>query len=105
MKSATLMLAAVLAAFALPVAAQVPGQIDDPSVVQRAPPPPRHERIPGLRSGHVWVPGHWQWIGSDYHWISGHYQASRPDQAHAPGAWVPAGNGWRWREGSTASGR
>ena len=100
MRSTTLLLAAVLAAAAFPVTAQVSVNINvGGDVVRRAPPPPRHERMPGLRAGHVWVPGHWQWTGRDYRWMRGHYQAARPDYAYAPGAWVRVDDGWRWREG------
>ena len=58
MKSSTLLLAAVLAAAAFPATAQVSVNINvGGDVVRRAPPPPRHERMPGLRAGHVWAPG------------------------------------------------
>lgn len=99
MKSPSLLLAALLVAAAIPAAAQVSVNINVPGLVQVAPPAPRYERMPGPRSGQVWVPGHWQWTGRDYQWRGGYWQAARPDYAYAPGGWVRVDDGWRWREG------
>ena len=99
MKATPFLLAALLAASALPATAQVSVNINVPGLVQMAPPPPRFERMPGPRAGQVWVPGRWQWNGRDYVWASGRWQRARPDYAYAPGQWVQADGGWRWREG------
>ena len=98
MKAASFLLAAVLAASAVPAVAQVSININVPGVVQVAPPPPRFERRPPMRAGQVWVPGRWQWDGRDYVWVGGRWQAARRDYVYAPGQWVQADGGWRWRE-------
>lgn len=100
MKSAPFVLAALLAAAAMPSAAQVSVNINVPGVVQMAPPAPRYERMPPPRGGQVWVPGRWQWTGRDYAWRGGRWVAARPDYAYAPGQWVQADGGWRWRDGN-----
>ncbi len=83
MKSTALLLAALLAAAAVPATAQVSVHINvGDEGARRPPPPPRHERMPGLRPGHAWVPGHWRWNGRDYVWMRGHYEARRPDRRH-----------------------
>jgi hypothetical protein len=35
------------------------------------PPPPRAEHVPAPRYGYLWAPGHWQWSGRAYRWVSG----------------------------------
>ncbi len=93
MKSSTLLLAACLLAAAVPAAAQVSVNINvGDQVAPRPPPPPRHERMPGLRAGHVWVPGHWQWNGRDYVWVRGHYEAQHPERRHCPPGQAKKGN-------------
>lgn len=99
MKTASFLFAVVTAAAAFPAAAQVSVNINVPGVVQMAPPPPRFERPPPMRSGQVWVPGRWQWNGRDYVWLGGRWQAARRDYTYAPGQWVQADGGWRWRDG------
>ncbi|RZL61157.1 MAG: hypothetical protein EOP81_17890 [Variovorax sp.] len=99
MKNYSFVLAAVLTAAAWPAAAQVSVNINVPGVVQMAPPPPRFERPPPVRSGQVWIPGRWQWNGRDYVWAGGRWQTARRDYSYAPGQWVQADGGWRWREG------
>lgn len=99
MKVSALLIAAALAASAVPAVAQVSVNINLP-LVQVAPPAPRYEPMPGPRSGQVWVPGHWQWNQRAYVWRAGFWQAARPDYAYAPGRWVQADGGWRWMEGN-----
>lgn len=46
-----------------------PGEL----MVERRPPPNRVEVIgvaPGL--GHIWIGGHWRWVGNDYDWVPPH---------------------------------
>jgi hypothetical protein len=94
-----LLLAATMAASALPALAQVSVNINVPGVIQMAPPAPRYESLPRPRSGQIWVPGHWQWNERAYAWRPGYWQAARPNYAYAPGQWVQADGGWRWRDG------
>jgi len=94
-----ILLAAAMAASALPAAAQVSVNINVPGLVQIAPPAPRYEIAPAPQPGQVWVPGHWQWNERAYVWRPGFWQVARPDYAYAPGRWVRADGGWRWIEG------
>jgi hypothetical protein len=34
-------------------------------------PPPRAEHVPAPRYGFLWAPGHWEWSGRAYRWVSG----------------------------------
>jgi hypothetical protein len=68
--------------------------------VQTAPPPPRVEAVPVRRNGQVWVPGHWQWNGTQHVWVAGHYLARRTGWIYAPARWVDVGGRWQYREGT-----
>jgi hypothetical protein len=70
-------------------------------VVRPAPPPPRAEMQPPPPSERaVWDPGHWNWNGRDYAWVSGHY-IERPNVAMRwePGHWAQERGNWVWAEG------
>ena len=45
--------------------------------VQVAPPAPRVEVVPAIREGSVWIPGYWDYRGSDYTWVEGHFAPAR----------------------------
>jgi len=45
--------------------------------VQAAPPAPRVEVVPAVREGSVWIPGYWDYRGSDYTWVAGHFEPAR----------------------------
>jgi hypothetical protein len=62
--------------------------------VRIVPPPPRYEPVPYPRHGHIWSPGHWQWVGRRFEWIPGFWIAERPGFAYAPHAWVQRDGHW-----------
>jgi hypothetical protein len=45
--------------------------------VQTAPPAQRVEIVPAPVEGQVWIPGYWDYRGSDYVWVDGHFEAAR----------------------------
>jgi len=45
--------------------------------VQAAPPAARVEVAPAPREGSVWIPGYWDYRGSDYSWVEGHFEPAR----------------------------
>jgi hypothetical protein len=45
--------------------------------VQVAPPAPRVEVVPAIREGSVWIPGYYDYRGSDYVWVEGHFEPAR----------------------------
>jgi hypothetical protein len=45
--------------------------------VQTAPPAQRVEIVPAPQAGSVWVPGYWDYRGSDYAWVEGHFEPAR----------------------------
>ncbi len=72
--------------------------------VRIAPPEPRYERIPRLRAGHVWEPGHWEWRGNRHEWMSGVWIAERPGYVYTPHNWYQRDGRWyleqgRWNRG------
>jgi hypothetical protein len=77
------------------------GYYAPPVVVAPAPPPPiREEVIPapiGPVERTVWVPGHYEWSGRGYFWVSGHYiERPEPGLIWEPGRWVPRHGHWEW---------
>jgi hypothetical protein len=66
-----------------------------------APPALRDEPIQ-IRTGHVWVRGHYNWEGGAYVWVPGHLEPVREKMTwHDPvweqrgGEWVFTDGGWR----------
>jgi hypothetical protein len=81
---------------ALPAAADV--------VIRTAPPPPRDERIPAARHGHVWAPGHWEYRHGRYVWTKGKWLRERHGYAYRAPTWVERDGRWvmergGWRRG------
>jgi len=70
--------------------------------VTEAPPPPQEEVIE-VRSGYVFVRGHWDWQGR-WVWIAGHWERERAGYMWAEGRWEQRGNQWVWVEGEWRTG-
>lgn len=62
--------------------------------VHIAPPPPRYERVPRARHGHVWAPGHWEWRGHRHEWIPGMWIAERPGYVYRHHNWYERDGRW-----------
>lgn len=77
----------------------------DVIVVHKAPPAPRHERIPAARKGFAWAPGYWNWNGRRHEWVAGHWEKVRPGHAYQRAQWVHERNGWRLDRGGWHQGR
>jgi hypothetical protein len=80
----------------------VEGELIIPPVViaPGAPPPLRVEPVPpppGPPEAVVWAPGHWEWSGRSYFWVSGHY-VERPEVGlfWEPGRWIDRHGHWEW---------
>lgn len=87
-------LAAILIASGF-VASSTPVRAQQPTViyVQTAPPQPETEPEPALPGpGYVWVPGYYQWTGSEYVWVRGHYVQHAG--AWCAGEWRHDDQGW-----------
>lgn len=70
-------------------------------VARPAPPAPRVEvQPPAPDAQAVWDPGHWNWDGTQYVWVSGHY-IERPNVAMhwEPGHWLSENGSWVWMDG------
>jgi hypothetical protein len=70
-------------------------------IIQVRPPAIRHEVRPHPpHRGVYWDPGHWQWGGREYVWISGHYvEPPRHGAVWIAGSWRARGHGWVWVDG------
>lgn len=68
-------------------------------VVQIAPPVPQVEVVPVVPRGKVWVPGYWQWNGSQHVWVRGQVSTHRSGYVWAPARWVEKNGRWEFREG------
>ncbi|WP_307720439.1 hypothetical protein [Massilia atriviolacea] len=66
----------------------------DYDVVRVAPPPPRYERVPRPRAGHVWVPGHWEWRGNRHAWVGGQWMRERAGYVYSQPAWIQRDGHW-----------
>jgi hypothetical protein len=74
---------AIPIAFAAPSRAQLPRL--EVHVAQEAPPRPKHERRTARPDrDSVWVPGAWDWQGSQWTWVAGRWD--RPEERNA--RWV-----------------
>jgi hypothetical protein len=64
-----------------------------------APPPPRAENMGHPRDGYVWAPGHWEWSGREYRWVSGTWIVEHGRSHWIADQWEPAGAQWRFIPG------
>jgi len=95
MKTVSMTLAplALGAALLLAVRAQAADILTD-----AAPPAPRVEN-PAPRAGQVWAPGHWEWTGHFYRWISGSYITERRHAHWVADHWDAVGSRYRYVAG------
>jgi hypothetical protein len=63
-------------------------------VSEVAPPPTRIENVPP-RQGFIWAPGHWEWNGHSYAWLSGNYIYEQRYAKWIPDHWEQVGSKWR----------
>jgi len=63
----------------------------------QAPPRVRVEK-PGVRAGHVWISGRYEWQDR-WVWSPGHWEKARAGQAWNPGHWEQRGDRWVWVDG------
>lgn len=68
-------------------------------VTDFAPPQPRAEHAPPHRDGYVWAPGHWDWTGHFYRWVSGSYITERRGAHWVADHWEQVGNQWHYVPG------
>lgn len=68
-------------------------------VVVEEPPPPRVIHVQPRR-GYVFVQGHWDRRGNNWHWVDGHWERERANAYYQPGRWQRHRNrGHVWIEG------
>jgi hypothetical protein len=63
-------------------------------IVDRAPPPPRDERVPAARRGYAWTPGYWDWRGNRHVWVRGNWARERHGYEYRPHQWVERDGRW-----------
>jgi hypothetical protein len=68
-------------------------------VVEERPPPPRREVVV-VKSGYIWVDGHWEQTSGRWVWRDGYHQRARSDADWAPGRWERRGRGHAWVSGT-----
>ena len=88
-------LLASLVASAFGAAPLVTSAAERAIVVTEAPPPMREERMPEMRRGMEWAPGHWAWRHGEYVWVEGHWMRERHGMHWVPERWAQRPNG-RW---------
>jgi hypothetical protein len=69
------------------------------SVVSDIPPPPVRVENVGSRAGYIWAPGHWEWNGRSYAWVSGSYIFDRRPAKWSPDHWEQEGAQWHYIPG------
>ncbi|PUA19724.1 hypothetical protein [Glaciimonas sp. PCH181] len=77
-------------------------------VLKNAPPPPKVESIPSPRTGLIWIPGIWNYVGGWYVWQAGGWELDREGQQYVSARWIQHAHGWqlhpgRWQNLSTKS--
>lgn len=77
----------------------------DAVTVSVTPPAPLEEIAPEAPvAGYVWVGGYWQWNGTDYQWVQGHWEgAPQPDYVWVDSGWVEVNGSYRFVRGRWAS--
>lgn len=75
------------------------GQVIQTEILQPAPPPPRHERMPRARHGYVWSDGHWEWRGQRYDWVPGVWIAERRGYVYSRPGWSQRDGQWQMEPG------
>jgi hypothetical protein len=104
----------LLLPYTIPRGILVPEQIarlshmlpDGRVIVKVAPPPPQQEELPWIdfEPDQIWIPGHWDWVQTDYTWHPGHVgRRPRPDAVWIEDRWEPYLEGWvryrgHWKE-------
>ncbi len=68
-------------------------------VITQAPPPPREERMPNMRRGHEWAPGHWAWRDGRHVWVGGHWLRERRGSHWVADRWVERNGRWEMMAG------
>jgi hypothetical protein len=63
-------------------------------IITQPPPPPRSERVPTLRHGYEWAPGHWVWRHGQHVWVAGHQMRERRGSHWVPDRWVERNGHW-----------
>jgi len=58
------------------------------------PPPLPHEDPASHRSGHVWIPGFWDWNGDHYSWVAGRWALGRTGCHWRRHQWVARDDRW-----------
>jgi len=61
------------------------------------PPPPRFERVPAARHGHIWSQGHWEYNGRRHYWVPGVWIVERPGYAYSAPVWYEDRGRWQMR--------
>lgn len=54
-----------------------------------------------IKSGHIWVDGHWKWNANKnkYIWVDGHWKSVKAGHEWQAGYWVAANGGHKWVPG------
>ncbi len=59
----------------------------------------------GSRPGQCWVNGRYVYVGNQWQWQNGYFQADRPGYYWVQGSWQPRGNEYVWVDGYWAEPR
>jgi hypothetical protein len=74
-------------------------------VITQPPPPPREERMPEMRRGYEWAPGHWAWRNGRHVWVEGRQMRERRGSHWVADRWVERHGRWElvaghWERGA-----
>ena len=97
-RNSTIVRAITLATLAALLLTTTPSSATSEIVSDVAPPAPRVEHQPPHRDGYAWAPGYWEWNGHFYRWTSGTWVTER--QGHwIPDHWDQLGTQWHYVRG------
>jgi hypothetical protein len=68
-------------------------------ISEQAPPALKVEIAPAARDGYVWSPGHWEWSGHSYYWVSGNWVVQRRGARYVENQWQQVGGAWHFVKG------
>ena len=95
LRTAILCVALGIGAVAAPMMASARVYLD----INVAPPAPRVEVVPTLRSGYVWAPGYWNWSGHRHVWVRGHRVHEHHGHHWVADSWEQRGDRWHRERG------
>ncbi|MEP6823925.1 MAG: thrombospondin type 3 repeat-containing protein [Ramlibacter sp.] len=64
-------------------------------ITRVSPPAAVAESVPSPRQGYIWAPGHHEWRGNQFAWVSGQWYRERPGYDFRGAQWIQRNGQWQ----------